>query len=317
MAFVVFKESINFPEESFQYMRKALVTIAIGERFLKHWEKYCKKGWEQYAARHGYDLIVFDELIDKSELGTSRSPAWQKCLILNDEKVKQYDRIVWLDADVVINHFAPDIISFVPYTRIGGTDSHSFYTKDTYRMLNDMRIAYWKKNSINAVPNQSGREYYTQFGIDTILDDVMQTGVLVMTPALHNDLFLNVYYNYEEKPGSHWNYEMRPLSYEIVKNDLHYFIDDKFNYIFSLFKLAFYPETLRRRNPFVYRWMRRFRLSSGPKQLRKAATIAYCNSYFLHFAGCGGEIKFIDTLLQDAPVPRPSIDVDVRHEAVV
>lgn len=298
-------------------MRKALVTIAIGERFLQYWEKYCKKGWERYAARHGYDLLIFDELIDKSDLGISRSPAWQKCLILNDEKIRQYDRVVWLDADIVINHTAPDICSFVPCEKIGGTDSHSFYTKDTYRLLNDMRIAYWKKNNICAVPNQSGKEYYNQFGIVTDLDEVIQTGVLVVTPALHNDLFLSVYYNYEEKKGAHWNYEMRPLSYEIVKKDLHYFIDDKFNYIFSLFKLAFYPETLKQRNPFVYRWMRRFRLSSGPAQIRKAATIAYYNSYFLHFAGCGGEIKFINASVQEAPELSPLIAFDVKHETLI
>ncbi len=170
---------------------------------------------------------------------------------------------------------------------------------------------------MNTVPTLSGKDFYNQFGIETEIDDVIQTGVLVLTPELHNDLLLNVYYNYEEKTGGHWNYEMRPLFYEIVKNNLHHFIDNKFNYIFSLFKLAFYPETLEVRNPFIYRWMRRFRLSKGPKQIKQAATIAYNNAYFLHFAGCGGEIKFIDTSIEDNTLPFASITIDKKHEELV
>ena len=296
-------------------MRKALVTLTIGERFFQYWQEYCRPSWQNYASKHNYDLIVLDELLDKSDFGLSRSPAWQKCLILNDNRIKQYDRVVWLDADIVINdNIAPDIVSFVPQDKIGGTDSFSFYTRDTYQFLNHLRIAYWRRNKIRAIPNQTGKEYYNQFGIATELNDVIQTGVLVLTPSLHNDVLLNVYYKYEEKKGAHWNYEMRPLSYEIVRNDLHFFIDDKFNYIFSLFKLAFYPETLKRRNPFIYRWMRRFRLSRGPKQIKKAAKIALSNAYFLHFAGCGGEIKYLDAPVQDHVMPVSITNKLVKHE---
>ncbi len=277
-------------------MKKAIVTVAIGHPFIDFWHQYCKKSWQAYANKHGYDLIVFDEPLDKSERAAKRSPAWQKCLILDHEKTKGYDRVVWLDADILINDkAAPDIVSLVPKDKIGGTDSYSFYSRNIYRTLDEQRMEIWKKNNVNFIPNKSGKDFYTQFGIETELEDVIQTGVLVLAPSLHNAVLLKAYNKYEEKQGSHWNYEMRPLSYEIVKHGLHYFIDGKFNYIFGLFKFAYFPETLIQRNAFIYRWMRRFRLSKGPRQLKRAAAAALSNSYFLHFAGCGGEIKFTDS----------------------
>jgi hypothetical protein len=282
-------------------MKKALVTIAIGYPFIDYWHQYCKKSWQAYANKYGYELIVFDEPLDKSERAANRSPAWQKCLILNHEKTKGFERVVWLDADILINDkTAPDIVSVVPREKIGGTDSYSFYSRSIYKTLDEQRMEVWKKSNVNAVPNKSGKDFYNQFGIETDLEDVIQTGVLVLTPSLHNEVLLDAYYKYEDKSGSHWNYEMRPLSYEIVKRGFCYFIDDKFNYIFGLFKFAYFPETLGQKNSFIYRLLSRFKLGKGPAQLRRAIAAALSNSYFLHFAGCGSEIKFTNSSLKSS-----------------
>jgi hypothetical protein len=90
-------------------MRVAVVTLVIGHTYLDRWKFQCEPGWRAYCQRHGYDLVVIDHALDTSARAQSRSPAWQKCLILDG--LTQYDRVVWIDADIVINphsrlHFA-------------------------------------------------------------------------------------------------------------------------------------------------------------------------------------------------------------------
>src|SRR5437016_12929944 len=81
----------------------ALVTLAIGEHYLSNWQKYCAADWQAYAAKHGYDLIVITEPLDRSPRAMARSPAWQKCLVLSQEFARQYHQIVLLDSDIAIN----------------------------------------------------------------------------------------------------------------------------------------------------------------------------------------------------------------------
>jgi len=61
----------------------AIVTLAVGEAYLRRWKTYCERGWRTYAQNRGYDLVVIDKLIDQAPRALARSPAWQKCLILD------------------------------------------------------------------------------------------------------------------------------------------------------------------------------------------------------------------------------------------
>ena len=74
--------------------KKAIVTLAIGDRYLQHWKSTCEANWRVYGARHGFDVICFDKPLDDSARARNRSPAWQKCLILGQDALQQYDRIV-------------------------------------------------------------------------------------------------------------------------------------------------------------------------------------------------------------------------------
>src|SRR5262249_51582240 len=108
--------------------RVAIATLYIGDKYRAMWERYCRASWHHYAKQHGYDLIPFHQPLDTSPRGTSRSPAWQKCLIL--EALKQYERIVWLDADIVINPQSPSIVENVPIGKVGGVISGSYLHPD-------------------------------------------------------------------------------------------------------------------------------------------------------------------------------------------
>src|SRR5215831_17825903 len=99
-------------------MKKALVTLAVGPNYRERWERLCRKTWIAYCERHRYDLILLDTALDTSERARCRSPAWQKCLNLEPSVAADYDRVVWVDSDILINPVAPCIAQSAPVEKI-------------------------------------------------------------------------------------------------------------------------------------------------------------------------------------------------------
>lgn len=275
---------------------KALVTIALGNNYYNLWKKYAYPSWKNYAEKNGYDIVCFTNSLDNSDKATNRSASWQRCLVLNDE-TKKYERIVWMDADIIINPMAPSIVEMVPAEKIGGTDSYSFYSKKLFSLIYEKWIAEWKINNSKAIVNRTGKEFYNNYGIDTESNDVIDPSVMVLNPKIHKELLEYVYYHYEDKGGAEWNYEMRPLSYEIVKNNFHHFIDDRFNYILVSFLTLNYPylHNLKYDNSFIGKLFRKIFLATNHKTLLQlATTAAFSNSYFLHFSSCMEWMPYLD-----------------------
>jgi len=263
--------------------RKAIISIVLGESYVQNWKQYAEGGWRQYAKKHGYDVIIHDRPLDTSERAQNRSIAWQKCLVLTEEIRRLYERVVWIDSDILINHFlAPDIMADCPPDRIGGIDAYSFITRELFQTLHERKIKYVEKFGFDLPIPKTGREFYTDWGIHTGLDEVISTGVLILNPELHHTILEKTYSNYEDKGAARWLYEERPLSYEIVKAGKHHFIDHRFNVIFSHYLFAFYPHLLfgpgSSELPF-------FQPSFRAALRIVAATSAFAYSYFLHFAG--------------------------------
>lgn len=40
---------------------KAIVTLAIAQKYLENWKNWCQANWQKYADRHGYDFICIEE----------------------------------------------------------------------------------------------------------------------------------------------------------------------------------------------------------------------------------------------------------------
>jgi hypothetical protein len=75
-------------------MRKAIVSLGAGpqQRLLR----LAQTSFEPYAARHGYDLHLFDRVLDDE-----RPAPWSKIVALRQLQ-DRYDLLLWLDADLVI-----------------------------------------------------------------------------------------------------------------------------------------------------------------------------------------------------------------------
>jgi hypothetical protein len=275
-------------------LKKALVTIVIGEKYKFIFEKYCRMYWEKYADKHGYELFVFDKPLDESELAKSRNVSWQKCLILSQPCFTDCDRIVWIDADTAINPDSPDIADNVPMDKIGCVDEYSIPTPEDY--LWNLKRLYneWSERKIPFIPNLTPTEFHRQYGFSGDFNYAVQTGVLVMSPKYHKELLEYVYYNYKDKGGPEWNYEMRPLSYEILSKDIAYWLSPKFNAPWPIIKIQHYDFIFK--NRIINKLIAKTRYVPPFSQRRKAVNTTFVNNYFLHFASTLNDMIYLSII---------------------
>jgi hypothetical protein len=85
-----------------RHRSKALFTAATGADFAPLL-KLSRPGFEDYAQRHRWDLVVVED--DRAQ---GRPPAWAKVPILRDA-LRRYELVVWIDADALIVDASRDL----------------------------------------------------------------------------------------------------------------------------------------------------------------------------------------------------------------
>jgi hypothetical protein len=249
--------------------RRAIVTLAIGEGYAETWRELCEPSWRAYAERHGYELIWLTEPLDDSPRARDRSPSWQKLLVLEQPFARDFERIVWVDADVVFSEGAPDIAAGVPIEKVGAVDEFDAPTPQVKRRIYG--------------PMLDG--YYAEAGLDREFDQVVQAGVMVLSPAHHAEVLRRVYDSYEDVG---LNFEMRPLSYELLSAGQVHWLDPRFNRLWEVQRTY--------RHPHLIDYPRH------PKA-RVALREALAEVHLLHFAGRPEEME----RLLRPPVRHPAV----------
>lgn len=274
-------------------MKKALVTLAVGASYEAMFEKYCRPLWSQYADRYQFDIIVITQPLDTSSRSQSRSPSWQKCLILSDATIKNYDQVVWVDSDVLINPASPDITTGVPLEKIGAVDEYSVPTKEDYHSYLQRLYDLYDQKHIDHIKTLTPTDFHSLYGFEGEFNSVVQSGVMVLSPRYHKELLEYVYYNYEDKDSL--NLEMRPLSYEVLTRDLVHWISPKFNMLWPFIKQFNYPFLTSPPNP-LERGLLKLGIDTKAEMIKKCVTATFLNNYFLHFASyTTREMKYVDT----------------------
>ncbi len=314
---------------------KAIVTLALGDRYLSNWKKYCRPGWRRYADRHHYDLIWIETALDKTDRASARSPSWQKCLILSQDWSQKYDQIVWLDSDIMINPGAPDIGIGCPDIWVGAVE-------DKFdRMLLNRIYRLWPEDQV--VKNYSARQYYENYGLAPdikdsagiltgMVDRTFNAGVLVLSPKYHRELLEHVYFDYEEKPDGErkWHMEQRPLSYEVVKAGLVAWLDPRFNVNLWSEEYLHYPffqtDPAFTKKGLIERFLQRLGLRREDNRMAflkeihrsnrntEAVNAVFQRSFFLHFCSTIDQMALVrqqpaewwDVLL---PIPKNPQDL--------
>jgi hypothetical protein len=252
--------------------RAAIAALIIGDDYYLEWQQYCAASWHAYAQKHKLDLIVIKEPLDRSPAAAARSPSWQKCLIPGQPFAQQYEQLILLDGDIVINSAdAPNVCDQVPPDQIGGAISGS-------HVHPDLRGVLLQRLDRRGEPCQPGMDlwredqnrYYLAYGLNPIEAGIIQAGVLVLNGSRHASLLRTVYdtkYAVETRA-----YEQIPLSHAILTANLFQPIDTRFNSVFFETMLVHCPYLLDRSTP------------SYDQLARLAVRAEFSSNFFLHFA---------------------------------
>jgi hypothetical protein len=262
---------------------KAIVTITIGAAYQNIWNDACKKSWAAYAEKYGYDIIVISHHLDESERGRGRSPAWQKLLILDQPWAQRYERIVWVDADIVFSDMALDILDAVPDPRKVGISLSSDQLSLDERQIYTERILKTRYGIVDAelLWKFVQQNSFSKHGVPWDDGIMFNTGVMVLSPREHNGLFRRIY-EYEDRGRL---YEQPALSYVLVSEKAFHRISARFNWGVFEFLIMQFPEFLGKDSSVdeVAGIM--------PHLLNELD-----KAYFLHFSGCPSVLQGYATI---------------------
>lgn len=250
-------------------MKVALATITIGDGSRSMWETVFAPSWREYVSHVGYTLEHFTEPIEPSD----RHPSWQKLLLAGHERLAEYDRIVWLDHDILIAPGAPPIHEDVPDGKIGAVTWKGSMEDPLYFAAFQ---AQWRNNNaawVVASRITSFADLLACAGYPRT-DDWMNAGVFVFQPQ-HAELFREVYDHGLSGPTT--SLEQAALTNMLCRTHKHlcHPLDRRFNVIWDFERLLYYPfvDSLYPESTIIMRCV--------------DATLRRC--HMLHFAGGGRE----------------------------
>lgn len=210
-------------------MKCCLVTICIGDKYLQQYNRLFKDSQENYAKNCGYDFKIITDYI-----GEEKHPhliTMQKWLVCNYKWDKEYDFIIFIDADIIINYNSPPI-----HTQYDFNDKIGVVNQSQPTLKARLEGQIHKGYEITA------NDYYKKYvGIDfKNVEHIINSGVLVIQPKYHKK-YLQILYNvYKNKRiNNQWHYEQATLGYELQKNNKHFFMDMKWNALWANNKYYF------------------------------------------------------------------------------
>lgn len=212
-------------------MKVCLTTICIGEKYLQEYNTLFRPSQEKYAKKCGYDFKVITDYIDKN-FTHPHTICMQKQLICSLEWAQSYDFIICIDADIIINENTPTIHNEYNFGNKIGVVNQSQPTLQA-RIEGQIHKGY----------EVTAKDYYklkSDHSIET--DHIINGGLMVWQPKIHKNFLKNVYEKYIENQINHpagYHYEQSVIGYEIQINNMHYFMDMKWNALWANNKYYF------------------------------------------------------------------------------
>jgi hypothetical protein len=207
-----------------------LVTIAIGDKYLHQYNTIFRKNHEMYAKKHDYHFRVITDFLDKSLCHTD-AITFNKTLVCSQPWSNDYDFIILIDADILINMNSPAIHTSMDFeNKIGIVNEYSQPTNET--RLEIQRMMGWE-------PDAKGYYRLAQLYIDTKL--VFNTGLMVFQPKIHKNFLENIYNKYARNSINHprrYHYEQSCIGYELQLQQNYKIMDNKWNTIWPLYKMV-------------------------------------------------------------------------------
>jgi predicted O-methyltransferase YrrM len=158
--------------------RQAIVTIFPQPGDAEQWDRNCAPGWRDYCRKFGFDLIAID--------GAGGHEA-RTIGILDRPWSGHYQRLVWLDPDVYITRGAPNILDAASDPTRIGISRYGDQLSEADRHIFIERI-----HGVLIPPGNAARAwelYLASVPGAAPGDPLLDTAVMVLTPALHAGIF--------------------------------------------------------------------------------------------------------------------------------
>lgn len=198
-----------------------LVTICIGDKYIKEYNTRFKPSQENYAKKCGYDFKVITDYI--------REPFHPSVISLNkilvcDYMDKKYDFIIFVDADIIIHKNAPPLHNYYDFgDKVGVVSQSQPNQEEKIRIEREQYVGF----------EISAKEYYkSKSNHELETDIIINTGVLVIQPQIHMDFLRNIFLKYSKKQLNNVNkfhYEQSVIGYELQKRNMYFLMDMKWN----------------------------------------------------------------------------------------
>jgi len=158
--------------------KAAIATVVIGADYRKVYDRIFRPSVERYAARHGYDLLLFEDYLAVEAFRGPAFVSFMKMLLPWQERAMAYDRLMVLDADILVHGGAPPFHRLEIGDGVGAVDEWSQPTRS--ERLAIQRRAGWE---------MSPQEYYARAGLAFDSDIVLNSGMFICEPRRHGAFF--------------------------------------------------------------------------------------------------------------------------------
>ncbi len=176
----------------------------------------------QYAEKHGYAVIVANEVLDPS-----RPPAWSKLLAV-EKYLPQYDYLFYVDMDVVIMDMSTPLTAFLP----------SSQTSDNSNSNRETRA--WTRTSESRDRDRGGN-------VDIVMTgdwNGPNTGVWLVRHSAWSLWFLRTAWSEGQAFVLKWAPDGTPFPFEYEQRAFHYLLGST---VWAKRRLPVYDEAVRRR----------------------------------------------------------------------
>lgn len=193
-------------------MKCAIATSAIGNAHQAEYAAIFRPSVERYVARHGYDLLVFDDHVGETPDRDPRVIHLESLRMPFLDVVQRYDRLMVVDVDVLITAHAPPLEELDLGTAIGVVDEWCQPSREE-------RARFQEVNGLPA----TAADYHQLGGFTIRSDIVINAGMFICSPRIHGAFFRDLIARYTEIHRHHPlgpHFEQAMLSYELQSSGL-------------------------------------------------------------------------------------------------
>ena len=166
-------------------MKVCLVTICIGEKYLQQYNRLFRSSQEKYAKKCDYDFKVITDFISKNNHKNLIN--MNKWLLCELDWSNNYDFIIFIDADIIINENSPTIHNAYNFGHKIGVVNQSQPTLQA-------KIKIQKHQGYEV----TAKDYYKKHS--NLLfngEHVINSGVIVIQPKIHKKYLSDLVVKFE------------------------------------------------------------------------------------------------------------------------